>query len=91
MNDNLTPNSDSTIELIIAQERLRQARQSFNLALMTTTTCILISFAGVGLVLLGKANEGTITATGGLASTGYCLKLSKDANDRLDKLNGRVR
>lgn len=91
MNNNLTPNSDSTIELIIAQERLRQARQSFNLALMTTTTCILISFAGVGLVLLGKANEGTITATGGLASTGYCLKLSKDANDRLDKLNGRVR
>ncbi|MFP4410678.1 TRADD-N-associated membrane domain-containing protein [Coleofasciculus sp.] len=86
MNDNLTPNSDSTIELIIAQERLRQARQSFNLALMTTTTCILISFAGVGLVLLGKANEGTITATGGLASTGYCLKLSKDANDRLDKI-----
>jgi len=75
MNDNLIPNSDSTIELIIAQERLRQARQSFNLALMTTTTCILISFAGVGLVLLGKANEGTITATGGLASTGYCLKL----------------
>jgi len=91
MNDNLIPNSDSTIELIIAQERLRQARQSFNLALMTTTTCILISFAGVGLVLLGKANEGTITATGGLASTGYCLKLSKDANDRLDKLNRRVR
>jgi hypothetical protein len=91
MNDNLTPNSDSTIELIIAQERLRQARQSFNLALMTTTTCILISFAGVGLVLLGKANEGTITATGGLASTGYCLKLSKDANDRLDQLNGRVK
>lgn len=91
MNDNLTPNSDSTLELIIAQERLRQARQSFNLALMTTTTCILISFAGVGLVLLGKANEGTITATGGLASTGYCLKLSKDANDRLDQLNGRVK
>lgn len=91
MNDNLTPNSDSTIELIIAQERLRQARQSFNLALMTTTTCILISFAGVGLVLLDKANEGIITATGGLASTGYCLKLSKDANDRLDKLKGRVR
>ncbi|MEQ8463254.1 TRADD-N-associated membrane domain-containing protein [Coleofasciculus sp. E1-EBD-02] len=91
MNDNLTPNSDSTLELIIAQERLRQARQSFNLALMTSTTCILISFAGVGLVFLGKANEGTITATGGLASTGYCLKLSKDANDRLDQLNGRVR
>ncbi|MEG4030560.1 MULTISPECIES: hypothetical protein [unclassified Microcoleus] len=31
-------------------------------------------------------SEGTITATGGLASTAYCLKLSKDANDRLDKV-----
>jgi len=29
MNDNRTPNSDSTIELIIAQERLRQARSEF--------------------------------------------------------------
>ncbi|NEP10407.1 MAG: hypothetical protein F6K14_09355 [Symploca sp. SIO2C1] len=85
MNDKLTSNSDSTVEQIIAQERLRQARQSFNLALVTTTTCILISFAGVGLVFLGKVNEGTITATGGLASIGYCLKLSKDANDRLDQ------
>ncbi|NET54829.1 MAG: hypothetical protein F6K47_01055 [Symploca sp. SIO2E6] len=91
MNDKLSPNSDSTIELIILQERLRQARQSFNLALVTTTSCILISFAGVGLVLLGKANEGTITATGGLASTGYCLKLSKDANDRLDEIGEELR
>jgi ABC-type spermidine/putrescine transport system permease subunit I len=32
------------IKLLKEQERLRQARQSFNLALMTTTTCILRSY-----------------------------------------------
>jgi len=58
---------------------------------VSTTSCILISFAGVCLVLLGKANEGTITATGGLASTSYCLKLSKDANDRLDEIGEELR
>ena len=81
------------IEMIIVQERLRQARHSFDLVRMATIPCILISFAGCGLVLLGKANEGTITATGGLgglASTGYCLKLSKDANDRLDKISEKL-
>ncbi|NEO98225.1 MAG: hypothetical protein F6K58_05935 [Symploca sp. SIO2E9] len=76
--------------MIITKERLRQAHHSFNLALVTTTACVLISFSGVGLVLLGKASEGTMTATGGLASTAYCLKLSKDANDRLDEVWQRL-
>jgi hypothetical protein len=86
MNNQPITDSDSTIEMIFAKERLRQAHHSFNLAFVTTAACVFISFAGVGLVLLGKADEGTITATGGLASTAYCLKLSKDANDRLDKV-----
>ncbi len=86
MNNKPIPQSESTLEMMITKERLRQAHLSFNLAFATTTACVLISFAGVGLVLLGKASEGTITATGGLASTAYCLKLSKDANDRLDKV-----
>ena len=86
MNNQPITHSDSTIEMIFAKEQLRQAHHSFNLAFVTTAACAFISFAGVGLVLLGKADEGTITATGGLASTAYCLKLSKDANDRLDKV-----
>jgi hypothetical protein len=87
MNNQPISNPHLIIEMSIAKERLRQAHHSFNLALATTATCALISFAGVGLVLLGKASEGTITATGGLASTVYCLKLSKDANNRLDKVS----
>lgn len=79
-------NSLSAIELSIAQERLRQARRSFNLALVVTATSAIIGFAGVALVFAGKAPEGTITATGGLAASVRCLQLAKDANDRLDKL-----
>ena len=86
MNNQRITHTHSTIKMIIVKERRRQAHHSFNLAFVTTTACVLISFAGVGLVLLGKASEGTIAATGGLASTAYCLKLSKDANDRLDKV-----
>jgi hypothetical protein len=86
MNKQRITHSDSTIKMIIAQERWRQAHHSFNLAFVTTAACVLIGFVGVGLVLQGKASEGTIAATGGLASTAYCLKLSKDANDRLDKV-----
>ncbi|CBN55876.1 MULTISPECIES: TRADD-N-associated membrane domain-containing protein [Kamptonema] len=70
----------------IIKERLRQARLSFNLALATTATCAIVGFAGVGLMLLGKAPEGVVTTTGGLSATVYCLKLARDANDRLDEL-----
>lgn len=81
MNTNLTPDQSDIIK-----ERLRQARLSFNLALATTATCAFVGFCGIGLVLLGKAPEGTITTTGGLSATVYCLKLARDANDRLDEL-----
>jgi hypothetical protein len=63
MNNRPITHSDSTIEMIVAKEQLRQAHHSFNLAFVTTTACVFISFSGVGLVLLGKADEGTITAT----------------------------
>ena len=63
MNNQPITHSDSTIEMIVAKERLRQAHHSFNLVFVTTAACVFINFAGVGLVLLGKADEGTITAT----------------------------
>ena len=75
MNNQPITDSDSTIEMIIAKERLRQAHHSFNLAFVTTAACVFISFAGVALVLLGKADEGTITAT--LRSTSIDCLLSQ--------------
>ncbi|WP_333085582.1 MULTISPECIES: TRADD-N-associated membrane domain-containing protein [unclassified Microcoleus] len=56
MNNQPITHSDSTIKMIIAKERWRQAHHSFNLAFVTTAACVFISFAGVGLVLLGKAS-----------------------------------
>ncbi len=84
--------SDSAIEAIersiicIAEERLRQARCSFDLALVMTATSAIIGFVGVGLLWSRQAPEGTITAVGGLASSIHCFRLAKDTNNRLDLL-----
>ena len=80
------PNSNSSIEWNIAQERLRQARLSFNLALAATAISFSISLIGGGLLLLGKVSSGTVTTAVGLVSSAGCLKFAKDANDRLDKI-----
>jgi hypothetical protein len=76
----------SIIELRIAQERLRQARHSFNLAWTATAVSAVISLTGAGLLLLNKFPEGTITAAVGMGSSIRCIQLAKDANDRLDKI-----
>ena len=76
-------NFTSPIEVSIAQERIRQARYSFNLALFSTA----VSFCMGGILLLsGKLSEGAILASGGVVSSVCCVRLAKDANDRLDKL-----
>ncbi|HEY9876854.1 MAG TPA: hypothetical protein V6D29_00300 [Leptolyngbyaceae cyanobacterium] len=74
------------MELRIAQERLRQAHLSFNLAFVATATSVSVGLIGAGLLLSGKVPEGTVTATGGLVSSIRCVQLAKDANDRLDKV-----
>ncbi len=82
----LTPKHYSNIEISITRERLRQARCSFNVALTATSVLACIGFIGAGLLLLGKVSEGSITALGGAVSCAGCLRLAKDANDRLDKI-----
>lgn len=86
MNTKPILNSHSTIELNIAQERLRQARYSFNLALIATALSACISLVGAGLLLSGKVPEGTVSAAGGTAASVRCIQLAKDTNDRLDKM-----
>lgn len=86
MNYNLTPNSDDRIETSIVKERLRQARYSFNAALTATAVSACISLVGGALLLSGKITEGTVTASGRIATSLGCINLAKDANDRLDKL-----
>lgn len=80
----------SPIELVIVKERLRQARYSFNLALITTGVSAFVGLVGAGLLLSGKLPEGAVTAVGGLASSACCIRFAKDANDRLDKILNEV-
>jgi uncharacterized membrane protein YczE len=86
MNNQQHPDSLSTIELSIANERLRQARYSFNMALSATTASFLISLIGAGLLLSNKISEGTVIAAVGLVSSVQCIQFAKDANRRLDKI-----
>ncbi|WP_071192664.1 hypothetical protein [Trichormus sp. NMC-1] len=76
---------DLSVRSAIVQERLRQARYSFNLALSVAALSCGITFVGAGLLLANKAPEGAFTAVAGLVgSIGY-IQIAKDANDRLDK------
>jgi hypothetical protein len=80
------PKSHSLMELSIAQERLRQARQSFNLALTMTVISFFVSLVGGILLISGKVSEGAITSASGLASSIQFLKFANETNDRLDKI-----
>lgn len=86
MSHKLPPNSYSAIESSIAAERLRQARYSFNVALIASTVSFLVSLLGAGLLVSNKASEGTIISAAGLVSSVQCLQLAKDANRRLDEI-----
>jgi hypothetical protein len=86
-NLNSTTNEQISVEVSIVQERLRQARYSFNLALITTGISACVSLAGAGLLLSGKLPEGSIIAVGGLTSSACCFRFAKDANDRLDVIH----
>ncbi|MBD2681565.1 hypothetical protein H6H03_29770 [Nostoc paludosum FACHB-159] len=79
-------NPYSEIKLSIATERLRQARQSFNLAWFTTLLCSIVTVGGAILLLFGTVKEGSITTAAGAISSVCSLKFAKDANDRLDKI-----
>ncbi len=82
----LTAKDCASIETSIARERLRQARHSFNAALTATALSTCISLIGTGRLLLGKVSEGTATTLGCVVSCAGCIRLAKDANDRLDKI-----
>lgn len=90
-------NSDSVLMARIAEEGLRQAQQTFNmarqsfiLALVMTGASAIVGFVGVGFLLSGKASEGTVTTAGGVVSSMVFVQLAKDASDRLDKANERL-
>lgn len=90
----VTDHKDADISLTrIIDERLRQASLSFNLAALSTTASTTVTTASLILLLSGGISQKTMTAIGNFAlsiASAICLKLSKDANDRLDKLLSQV-
>jgi hypothetical protein len=80
------PQSLTSIEQAIYRERLRQARYTFNTALVSSATFAVISTAGSIMLMLGMASQGALMASTGMVGTMECMRLAKDANDRLDTL-----
>ena len=76
----------TSIKDAIAQERLRQAKHSFNVALCGTAVCALAGAIGIGLVVFGKTQEGAILTAGGIVPISSCLQFAKEGNERLDEL-----
>jgi|GEM_PF-1780788 len=79
-------NESELPELLIAKERLRQARYSFNAALTVTVLSSSISIIGIVLLFLGKVTEGTVTTSSGLAASIVSVRLVKEVKDTLDKI-----
>ncbi|GAB4368029.1 MAG: hypothetical protein Kow00121_06800 [Elainellaceae cyanobacterium] len=81
----------------VIREGVRQSRQSANqahwsflVATVMTAASALIGLGGAGLLLSGKASEGTVTTAVGLASGVYSYQLSKEAGDRQKQANERL-
>ncbi len=67
----------------VLKERVRQARWSFNLACAASA---IVGMVGITLLVSGRVPDGAFTTTGGGSLSVIFFKLSKDANDRLDKM-----
>jgi hypothetical protein len=78
------------IEIAIVRERLRQARYSFNTALISSTAFAVVSLLGAAIVLLKVEPTGAVVASTGMAGCVGCMRLAKDANDRLDKIMDEI-
>ncbi|NEP80573.1 MAG: hypothetical protein F6K39_21830 [Okeania sp. SIO3B3] len=86
LNNNQNSTS-TTMEQPVIQERLRQAKLSFNIALSLTRISAIIIVTSVGLLLSGAISERTATIAGELASKLVIvgLKMTKYTNERRDK------
>ncbi len=78
------------LEERIGQERLRQARCSFNIALIASAAFTAIGFVGAAMLLLGRIPEGALVASTSVLSSAGCIRLAKDANDRLDRIMNKL-
>ena len=74
------------VEIAIIRERLRQAKLSFNIAQISSMAFTSFSLVGAIMLMGGNITEGTAIASVSMVSSVGCIRLAKDANDRLDNL-----
>jgi hypothetical protein len=77
------------MERDVIQERLRQAKFSFNVTIGLKILNACIIFLSIVLLFSGKVTEGSVATAGGLTSnivSVRLLKFTKETNDRLDRL-----
>jgi hypothetical protein len=74
------------LAIAILKERLRQARCSFDMALFGLVACGAMEICGFGLVLTGKAPEGSLVGMGATGAIAACIQVAKDSNGRLDRI-----
>ena len=73
----------------VMQERMRQAKFSFNVTIGLKIVNAVISILVIVLLFSGKVTEGSVATAGGLTLnivSARLLKFTKETNDRLDRL-----
>jgi hypothetical protein len=70
----------------VLEERLRQARLSFNLSLASAAVCAVVGSISMVMNLVGKLPESAYLTMGAMPLSAACLQSAKEANDRLDRL-----
>ena len=85
-------NESELPELLIAKERLRQARYSFNAALTAAVLSNFIIIIGIVLLFSGKVKvtEGLAIALSGMGASMVFLRLAKDVEYRLDRITKKL-
>jgi hypothetical protein len=75
---------------LIRQERIRQARMAFNLALGLIAVGVLIIFAGIVLIFAVNLSAGVVTTACGMVTqviSAILFKFNGQTNDRLDVIS----
>ncbi|MDJ0735474.1 MAG: hypothetical protein QNJ47_15680 [Nostocaceae cyanobacterium] len=87
-------NDYSEIKEDFLRELLRQARYSYNLALVVTAASALMTLGGVGLLYSNKVSEATLTTSGGVLATITSVQFAKESKEELrevmDKLSNKT-
>jgi hypothetical protein len=83
------------VEMDAYRELLRQARQTFNVHLVTITVSVGVSLTGCFLMASGKAMEGTVSAVTGSGAAAYLCQVARISNressKKLEKLVKEVK